>query len=211
VAADQTKLGDVIFVDPEDEVRVIVRIPGCYSLADHRNARGERRVFGCRAVYLSAHEIGLAAPVIGKVGERVIAEIDQLGKLEGRLVRQLGQGFVMRIAANEEQRRGLTAKITWMESHKHHDAPNKRTVERTVPTNPHSLLVFADGSVETCLVLDYSITGAAISADTVPDIGRVIAVGSVVGRVVRHFVGGFAIHFIQRQSQDTVETLLTSE
>ena len=48
------------------------------------NARGERRVFACRAVYLSAHEIGIAGPVCGKVGERVIANIDHLGKLKGR-------------------------------------------------------------------------------------------------------------------------------
>jgi hypothetical protein len=168
-------------------------------------------VFGCRAVYLSSHEIGLAAPVIGKVGERVIAEIDQLGKLEGRLVYRLERGFVMRIAANEEQRRGLTARIAWMEDHKNHDAPNQRAVERTVPANPYSMLVFADGSVETCLVLDFSVTGAAISADTVPDIGRVVAVGSVVGRVVRHFVGGFAVQFIERQSRESVEALVTSE
>jgi hypothetical protein len=73
------------------------------------------------------------------------------------------------------------------------------------------MLLFADGSAETCLVLDFSLTGAAISADTVPDIGTVLAVGSVVGRVVRYFAEGFAVHFIERQSRDTVEALVISE
>jgi hypothetical protein len=45
----------------------------------------------------------------------------------------------------------------------------------------------------------------------VPDIRAVLAVGSVVGRVVRHFVGGFAVQFIERQSRDTVEALVLGE
>jgi hypothetical protein len=211
VPVNQAEFGDVVFVERQDDVRIIVRIPGRYLLADHRNASGERRVFACRAVYLSSHEIGVAAPVIGKIGERVIADFDQLGKVEGRLVRQLERGFVMRVAANEARRRDLAAKIAWMENHKNHDAPNRRVVERTVPVNPYSKMVLADGRVETCLVLDFSVTGAAISADTVPDIRAVVAIGSVVGRVVRHFVGGFAVQFIERQNSDTVEALITSE
>jgi len=211
VSVDQAEFGDVIFVDRQDDVRIIVRLPGRYALADHRNAHGERRVFACRAVYLSSHEIGIAAPVIGKVGERVIADFDQLGRVEGRLARQLERGFVMRIAGNAERRRDLAAKITWVENHKNHDAPNRRVVERIVPANPYSKIVLADGKVETCLVLDFSVTGAAISADTVPDIRAVLAVGSVVGRVIRHFVGGFAVQFIERQNRDTVEALITSE
>jgi hypothetical protein len=141
----------------------------------------------------------------------VLADIDKLGKLQGPLIRQLKRGFVMSVAANEENRRGLAAKIAWVESNKNHDTPNQRVGDRTIPANPYSKLVFGDGSVETCLVLDYSVTGAAVSADTVPDIKAVLAVGSVVGRVVRHFEGGFAVKFIQRQSPDTVEALVLGE
>jgi len=72
MALDQVEFGDVVFVDRQRDVRVIVNVPGRYSFAGRRNARGERRVFTCRAVYLSPHEIALAAPVNGKVGERVI-------------------------------------------------------------------------------------------------------------------------------------------
>jgi hypothetical protein len=211
ISVDQTEFSDVGFVERLDQVGVIVSIPGRYSLADRRDARGERRVYACRAVYLSPYEIALAAPVSGKIGERVLADIDKLGKLQGPLIRQLKRGFVMSVAANEENRRGLAAKIAWVESNKNHDTPNQRVGDRTIPANPYSKLVFGDGSVETCLVLDYSVTGAAVSADTVPDIKAVLAVGSVVGRVVRHFEGGFAVKFIQRQSPDTVEALVLGE
>jgi hypothetical protein len=208
---EQLKSSDVVFVEPQRDVRVIVRVPGRYSLADQRNARGERRVFACHAVYLSPHEIALAAPVNGKIGERVIAHIDHLGKLEGPITRLIKGGFMMNIAAGAAKRGGLAAKIEWLENFKNHDIPNRRADERIVPTNRYSKVVFADGSVETCLVLDYSVTGAAISAETVPEMKTVLAVGSIVGRVVRHFAGGFAVRFVERQSRDTVEASVISE
>jgi hypothetical protein len=209
MSLDQVEFGDVVIVECQRDIRIIVNVPGRYSLADRRNARGERRVFACRAVYLSPHEIALAAPVNGKVGERVIANIDHFGKLEGPIARLLTRGFVMSIPASQEKRGEIAAKIEWLEDYKNHDTPNRRADERFAPANPYSNLVFADGRVETCLVIDLSVSGARISADTVPDIKSVLAVGSVVGRVVRHFVGGFAVQFIERQSRDTVEAMVS--
>jgi hypothetical protein len=194
--------------DVDADVRIIANIPGRYSLADLRNTRGERRVFACRAVSLSCRSIALAAPVKGKVGDRVIAYIDRIGKLEGPIDRLLEHGFVMNIAASQEERNNLAAKIVWLESHKNHDVADRRTDKRTIPANPHSKMILSDGRVESCFVLDYSVSGAAVSADTVPDIGTVLAIGSVVGRVVRHFADGFAIQFVQRQNMDHVESML---
>ena len=69
-------------------------------------------------------------------------------------------------------------------------------------------MILADGHVETCLVLDVSVSGTAISADTIPAIGTVLAVGTITSRVVRHFEEGFAVQFVERQSRDTVEMSL---
>jgi hypothetical protein len=211
MAPDQAELGDIVFVERRYDVRIIVSIPGRYSLANRVNARGDRRIFACRAVNVSPNAIALAAPVSGKVGERVITHIDHLGKLEGPIVRLLGRGFVMGIVASDDERDRLAAKIEWLEKYKNHDAPEQRTDERVVPTNPYSKMILPDGSAETCLVLDLSVSGAAISADTVPDAGTVLAVGRIVGRVVRHFVGGFAIQFIERQNRETVEAMVIRE
>jgi hypothetical protein len=173
-----------------------------------RNSRGERRVFACRAMSVSCHTITLAAPVKGKVGERVIAHIEHLGKLDGPIDRLLERGFVMSIAANQEDRNSLAAKIAWLENHKNLEIPDRRTDKRAVTANPHSKMILPDGRVENCLVLNLSVSGAAVSADTVPDIGTIMAIGSVVGKVVRHFPDGFAIQFIQRQHSDNVETMV---
>src|SRR5271155_1648140 len=129
-------LSEADFVEADFGIRVLANIPGRYSLADLRNSRGERRVFACRAVNLSCRAIALAAPVKGKVGERVIAHIDRLGRLEGPIDRLLERGFVMSIAASPEERNSLAQKILWLENHKNHEVVDRRGDRRTVPVNP---------------------------------------------------------------------------
>jgi hypothetical protein len=199
---------DLVFVEQRQDIRVIVSVPGRYSLADHRNSRGERRIYACRAVNISPKAIALAAPNGGALGERVIANIDHLGKLEGAVIRHLDRGFVMSINASDEERVKLATKIEWVDRHKNLEIVDKRSDVRFVPSNPYSWLLLSDGHRETCFVLDLSISGAAISANMIPEIGTVLAIGAVIGRVVRYFEGGFAVKFIMRQTPEAVETLV---
>ncbi len=181
---------------------------GRYSLSDLRDGRGERRVFQCSAVNVSPREIVFAAPVKGKIGDRVIVHIDELGKFQGAICRLLENGFVIKIAANDEEREKLAAKIEWLNNHKNCKAQEQRIDKRIVPANPCSKIILSNGTVESCRVLDLSVSGAAISADTIPDIGVVLAIGGVVGRVVRRFAGGFAIRFVERQREHNVESMV---
>lgn len=196
---------DINWVDRRQDIRIIARIPGRFSLADRRDARGERRVFACVATNLSSRAIGLATPVNGKVGDRVIAHIDHLGKIEGKIIRVLDRGFVMSVNASDEERQKLITKIDWVERLKDHDISDRRAEPRYMPEVPYSQIMTQDGNTESCLVIDYSVTGVAVSADTVPQIGTVLAVGKIVGRVVRHFEGGFGVQFVDRQPREDVE------
>lgn len=192
-------------------VRIIVSIPGSFSLADKRDALGERRVFACRVVGLSVLTIAFATTINVKLGERVIAQIDQLGKVEGKVIRRLGRGFVMSINASDEELERLAEKMNWIENRKNHNVPENRTDERGVPVNPYSRMILADGSTESCLVLEFSVSGATISANTVPTIGTVLAIGTVIGRVVRHFEGGFAVQFVERLNSQFAEHAVICE
>lgn len=209
--AEQMGFADIPFVERRRDVRVIVNIAGRFSLSDRRDARGERRVFACRAVSLSPRAVALLAAIVGKMGERVIAHIDHLGKLEGVIIRVFDGGFVMSIAASKEDSDKLADKIEWLENHKNHDVTNLRSSPRIAPTNPRSWMILADASKEPCLVLDLSTSGAAISADRVPDVGEVLAIGTVVARVVRHFPGGFAVRFVEAQDPLFVEAMVIRE
>lgn len=190
------------------DIRVITSIPGRYLLGSHFDERGRRREFACRALNMSPRAMLLAAPVAGSPGERVIAHFDLFGRMEGAVMRVLSRGFVMSIAATEDERDRLALKLAWLEDHKNHDAHEARQHERIVPRNPYSSVTLADGRTQTCFVIDMSVSGVALSADLKPDIGTVLAVGRVVGRVRRHFAAGFAVEFVQVQDIDQLPTLL---
>src|SRR2546426_3704967 len=82
---EQLERGDLALIEGRRDIRIIINLPGRYSLADRRDARGERRQFACRTVNISKDAMVLAAPVNGKLGERVIADIDELGRLQGNV------------------------------------------------------------------------------------------------------------------------------
>ena len=192
-------LGDIVAIDRRVDIRVITSIPGRYSLGSRHDHHGGRRDFACRALNMSPRAMLLAAPVGGALGERVITHFDRFGRLEGAIVRVLTRGFVMSIAATEDERAKLAVKLAWLEDHKNHDAHEARKHERIVPRDPYSTLTLADGRILTCLVIDMSASGVAVSAEIVPAIGTPLAVGRVVGRVRRHFAEGFAVEFVEVQ------------
>jgi len=205
-------IDDVIEVPaPErrDDVRVIVNMPGRYMLASKRNLKGERCEFACRIVNVSLGAMALAAPVPGPLGERVIVYSEQFGRLHGSITRLMTTGFVMSVAANPQTREKLAAKLDWLAKQKDSpDLPDSRRHARVVPKNPIATLLQADGSLTSCLVIDFSDSGAAVSADLYPAIGTPLAVGKMVGRVVRRFAEGFAIEFTEKVNLADVERRL---
>jgi hypothetical protein len=207
-------MDDVVEVSPferRDDVRVIVNLPGRYMLASRRNMKGERCEFACRIVNVSVTGMALAAPVPGPIGERVIVYSEMLGRLHGGITRLVTNGFVMSIAATAQTRDRLAAKLEWLERQK--DAPeltDSRRHARVVPKNPMATILLADGSITSCLVIDFSDCGVAVSADLYPELGTPLAVGKMVGRVVRRFAEGFAVEFAEKMSLAAVERRLAS-
>jgi hypothetical protein len=191
-----------------DDKHVYVSLPGHYSLASNINARGEPRPFACRAVNISAYGVALAAPVVGKPGVLAVASIEQLGRVKGRVIRVFKLGFAMSVTATDRERQMLAARIDWIQRNRHFEVPDNRAHARFIPRRPLSFLTLADGSVLTCFVIDISVSGAAISADVTPQLGVVLAVGKVVGRVTRYLAGGFALEFVELQDRQEVESLV---
>jgi hypothetical protein len=152
----QVNSADVIFVERQEDVRIIVSIPAQFSSLGQSDARGERSAFACRAVYLSPDAVALASAVTVNVGERVIAHVDRIGQLTGVVARVLKGGFVVSIAASADERCQLASKIGWLEKHKNHDVLDRRADKRRNISNPHLRLILPDGSSETCILLNIS-------------------------------------------------------
>lgn len=208
------EMDDVVEVSPydrRDDVRVIVNIPGRYMLANKRNLKGDRCEFACRIVNASLSAMALAAPVPGPIGERVIIYSEQLGRLHGLITRLITNGFVISIAASPQNREKLAAKLDWLAKQKDApDLPDSRRHKRVVPKNPMATILLGDGSLTSCLVIDFSDSGVAVSADLYPEIGTPLAVGKMVGRVVRRFAEGFAIEFADKANLGDIERRLAS-
>jgi PilZ domain len=192
---------DIVFVERRRDVRIIVDIAGQFSIASRCAAGGVRPLFSCRAVNASNRAVALISSAGVKVDDAISAQIEHLGKLEGRVLRLIKGGFVMSIAASDEEREKLDDKIHWLERHKNLEAAERRAHPRFAPAQPQSQILFADGTTLKCTILDVSESGAAISAETIPEIGAVLAVGTAMGRVVRRFRGGFGVKFVERQRE----------
>ena len=182
--------------------RVKVNLLGRYMLAD-------RREFPCQVVNMSPGGMALLAPVVGKVGERVIAYVDHVGRLEGIIARLIENGFAMTIGATTRKRDKLAAQLTWLANRHILNLPEDRRHGRITPRNPAARLILPNGVNIACRVIDISQSGAAIATDQRPDIGAPITIGKTTGRVVRHLEDGIAVEFTRLQHPDFVEDNVT--
>jgi hypothetical protein len=178
--------------------RVQVNLLGRYMLPDHRE-------FPCQVVNISPGGIALIAPVGGAAGERVIAYVDHLGRLEGKIARVFQNGFAMTISATARKRDKLAAQLTWLANRSILGLPEDRRHGRIVPRDPLARLVMPNGVNLTCRIIDVSESGAGVATDQRPPIGALVTIGKVQGRVVRHLEDGFAVEFTRLQHPDFLE------
>src|ERR1700745_4375553 len=85
--------------------RVKVRLLGANMLLD-------RREFPCQIINRSPGGLALLAPGIGNVGDRVIAYLDHIGRVEGRITRIIDNGFAMTVGATARKRDTLAPQLT---------------------------------------------------------------------------------------------------
>jgi hypothetical protein len=182
--------------------RVKVNLLGRYMLPD-------RREFPCQVVNMSPGGMALIAPVTGAPGERIIAYVDHLGRLEGHVARLFQNGFAMSIGATARKRDKLAAQLTWLANRHILGLPEDRRHGRIVPRNPIGRLILPNGVNLTCRIIDVSQSGAGVASDQRPAIGALVTLGKVQGRVVRHLEDGFAIEFTRLQHPDFLEENIT--
>ncbi|HLN09505.1 MAG TPA: PilZ domain-containing protein [Xanthobacteraceae bacterium] len=182
--------------------RVRIDLLGRYMLAD-------RREFPCQVMDMSPGGMALIAPVSGKVGERVVAYIDHLGRLEGSIARVFPNGFAMSIAATPRKRDKLASQLTWLANRQLLNLPEDRRHGRIVPRNPRTIMVTQDGASIPCRIVDMSQSGAAIATDIKPPVGALVMLGRTQARIVRHLEDGLAVEFTRMQNPDLLEDNVT--
>src|SRR5690606_20057228 len=172
--------------------RVKVSVLGRYMLAD-------RREFPCQVLEMSPGDAKVIAPVAGNVGEKVIAYLDHLGRIEGTITAVVEGGFTMEIVASVRKRDKMAAQLTWMANKDVLNLPEDRRHERVVPDIRHSTVVLDDGRRYNCKIIDISLSGAAIELAVRPAMGTPVTLGRMRARVIRHFQDGVAVEFVSAQ------------
>jgi len=181
--------------------RVKVMLHGRLMLSD----RTEHR---CQVVDMSPGSAFFATDATAKAGERVIAYIDHIGRLEGTVARVRDDGFALELTTTPRKKAKLAAQLTWLANKHELDLPEDRRHERILPRNPSGILSLEDGRQYRCRIIDLSVSGAAVEINVRPALGTQVTLGNMRGQVVRHFEDGIAIEFAVIQRRETLQQYL---
>jgi hypothetical protein len=77
-----------------------------------RFMRENREEYLCQVTQMSAGGMALLAPVKCEEGERIVAYLDHVGRIEGIVVRVVEGGFVVRILASAAKRERIVNLLT---------------------------------------------------------------------------------------------------
>lgn len=183
--------------EKRDFQRVNVKLYGRFMLED-------RSEHPCQVADMSPGNAALISETIGGLGEKVIAYIDHIGRIEGVMTRTLSDGFAMTIVGSERKKDKLAAQLTWLANRHELDLPEDRRHDRVAPRNPITILALNDGRQYECRIVDLSLSGAAVEINVKPAIGTPITLGTMRGQVVRHFDDGVALEFAVLQREETL-------
>lgn len=183
--------------EPPRYQRVKISVLGRYMLAD-------KREFPCQVIEMSPGDAIMIAPVAGIIGERIIAYVDHIGRIEGPVADIIDGGMVVNLMASPRKRDKMAAQLTWLANKDTLGLPEDRTFERLVPDNRHSAIILDDGRRYDCKIIDISLSGAAIELAVRPAMGTPITLGRMQARVIRHFENGIGVQFTSVQEMLSV-------
>jgi hypothetical protein len=181
--------------------RVAVNVAGRLMLADHQE-------YPCSVIDMSPGDVSFTCAARPRAGERIIAYLDHMGRIEGNVVELTDEGFAISINATDRKREKLAAQLTWIANKHELGLPEDRRHDRLAPRNTRSEITLDDGRRYPCRIMDLSLSGAAVDLEIRPALGTAIRLGNMRGRVVRHFLEGVAIEFNSVQSRETLTEFL---
>jgi len=183
--------------------RAVLSLPGRYMLADGKE-------FDCRIVDVSAVGVAILGPLVGDMGERVVVYVQDLGRIEGVIVRRSSDGFAIDLRVSPNKLHKLSARIDWLMQRNAGQAPERRSFERFDRDQERTTLQLSDGRAYAAALIDVSGSSAALEVDVAPAIGAAVTVGERRAHVSRHFAGGIAVTFDPDAAGEAVDEIETA-
>lgn len=159
--------------------------------------REDRREFPCVTIDISPGGIAFAADERGEMGERIVAYISQIGRVQGIVRRHFVDGFAISMTLPALKREKLADQLTWLANRQQLGMPEDRRHDRVTPHVPHTTLSLPNGREVIAKIIDMSRSGAALAVTVAAEVGTPVMVGLTRGTVVRAFQGGLAIEFLR--------------
>jgi hypothetical protein len=169
--------------------RVKVRLAG-------RFMRSDRLEFDCMSIDASPGGVAFSSDAAVQPGERIVAYLNQIGRIEGKVARIFAGGFAVQMSLPPAKRDRLADRLTWLANFEQLGLPEDGGHERATPRNRYTTLKLANGREFTASLTDLSVSGAALKVDFQPPIGAHVALGSTPAEVTRHIEGGVAVEFL---------------
>ena len=184
--------------------RAVLTLPGRYMLADGQE-------FDCQIVDVSPIGVAIRAPLVGDLGERVVAYVQELGRIEGVIVRRGIDWFAVELRVPSSRLRKLATRIDGLVRRQAAGSPERRSSERLDRDQDQdwTTLLLSDGREFEAGLIDVSSNSAALDVDVALPVGAAVTVGKRRAHVSRHFAGGIAVTFDPDgvgESFDRIET-----
>ncbi len=165
-----------------------------------------------QVVDISCGGIAVNSPVLPRVGERVILYVENLGRLEGKVVRHVGKGFALPFQATPRRRERISQRITYINSRGNIQS-DKALKPFFVPDEaaqlaPISYIVLQDGKKVPARVLDLNVAGVLIETKMALSIGTHVQVGRMRGLVTDRHGSHFSIDFEGAQQPSLLDARL---
>lgn len=177
--------------------RVDISLAGRYMLANKREYR-------CRTMDISIGGLSIRGYEKGNLGDTIILYIDEIGRIEGTIVRHIDDGFAISFTPSPAKRQRLMEKLTWLMNKDLVEGDETRRFARTLTAVPETKFYLPDGRAYPCKIIDMSLSGASIEIDVIPAVGADITLGKMKGRVVRHHDSGIAVKFTEIEDTTTL-------
>jgi hypothetical protein len=187
-AAAMTKRLDPQTAERRRHARVKVCLTGQFM-------RESRQEFPCVTIDISPGGIAFAADAAVFLGEKIIAYIAQIGRVQGNVRRQFPGGFAVAMTLPALKREKLADQLTWLANRHELGVVEDRRHERIVPRNRNTTLLLPNGREILCRIIDISRSGVALTVETRLPVGALVTIGQTRGQIVREFAGGFAVEF----------------
>jgi c-di-GMP-binding flagellar brake protein YcgR len=168
--------------------RVALKLPGRYMLSDGQE-------LDCQIIDVSPAGVAIRGPLPGIVGEHIVAYFQELGRIEGVVVRSDNDWFAIELQVPSNRLQRLAIRIDGLTRRRVEGAPERRGYAREDLDQEPTTLLLADGGAFAATIIDISTGGVALEVDVAPPIGEAVTIGERRAKVSRHFAGGIAVTF----------------